>query len=234
MKRQTVIICALLLLGINLLAQYEDYINMDNGSFTDDRDGQEYNWVKIGKQIWMAENLNIGTRIYIAEGKDADIQIERYCYHNDEEFCWIYGGLYPVSTIERSTPEEKAKSICPEGWHLPDENEWQVLIDFLGGPGVAGVALKEAGINHWRKNNAGTTNSSGFTALPGGYCTYDNEETQYFKIGKECRFWSSTDKFYLILFRTDFVTVRLVRKNNRVVTERDMDRSAHSIRCIKD
>jgi hypothetical protein len=92
------------------------------GSFADSRDGKKYATIKIGSQIWMAENLN-----YNANGSK--------CYGNDESNCQKYGRLYNWNT---------AMKVCPSGWHLPNGDEWQKLVDIAGGDETAGVILKAA------------------------------------------------------------------------------------------
>jgi uncharacterized protein (TIGR02145 family) len=110
----------------------------------DPRDGKIYNTVKIGNQTWMAENLDFSGGI---------------CYNNDNSNCDLYGKLYTLND---------AKMVCPTGWHLPSEEEWDKMIIYLGGDKVAGGKLKEKGTEHWKSPNASATNESGFNALPGG------------------------------------------------------------------
>jgi uncharacterized protein (TIGR02145 family) len=114
-------------------------------TFTDTRDGKTYKTVKIGKQTWMAENLN-----YAAEGSK--------CY-----VCEIYGRHYNWNV---------AMTACPMGWHLPSDGEWQILVDLGGGEAVAGKKLKSA--SGWDIDSEGNfyngngTDDYGFLALPGG------------------------------------------------------------------
>ena len=235
MKKWIISLCALLCCGMNALAQWDDYINSESGSFTDDRDSQEYDWVKIGKQVWMADNLNIGRIIYVIDGKITDCSIEKLCYENKEENCRIYGGLYTNLAIDFYTPDEGGQSICPEGWHLPAESEWQVLVDYLGGQKVAGGAMKETGIYHWKKSNKGATNSNGFTALPGGNGGYYYDDIIYNNLGKGCCFWSSTGSYSLIAAITiDFRTICLLKNKAVIARDSSFGRSAHSVRCVKD
>jgi len=116
---------------------------MNENTFTDQRDNKLYKTVKIGEQVWMAENL-----VYDAEGSKV--------YGNDPENCQKYGKLYNWETAMR---------ICPEGWHLPSKEEWQTLVDFAGGEKVAGKKLKAK--RDWRHFGTGT-DDFGFSALPGG------------------------------------------------------------------
>jgi uncharacterized protein (TIGR02145 family) len=119
-------------------------VNVADGTFTDSRDEHEYTYKTIGTQTWMAENLNYNA-------------VNSYCYDNNSSNCLIYGRLYT---------RETAKTACPFGWHLPSGAEWTTLTDYLGTP--AGGKMKETGTTHWLSPNAGATNESGFTALPGG------------------------------------------------------------------
>ncbi len=134
----------------------------------DPRDGQTYEIVIIGNQTWMAENLNYQTT-------------NSWWYDNSSTNGDIYGMLYTW---------DAAQTACPSGWHLPSDGEWKVLTDFLGGAYVAGGKMKEAGTVHWNAPNTGATNSSGFTALPGGY--RDTSGLFYF-LGPYGYWWSSTE-----------------------------------------
>ncbi len=85
------------------------------GNFTDPRDGQSYKTVKIGDQVWIAENLNYDA----GEGS--------YCYDNDPAYCRQYGKLYTWETAQRSVPK---------GWHLPSKDEFEKLLNYLGKKGI--------------------------------------------------------------------------------------------------
>jgi len=117
------------------------------GEFIDQRDDNTYKWIRIGTQIWMAENLNY----YTENGS--------WCYKNREEDCDKFGRLYNWET---------ANKACPEGWHLSTFEEWESLTGTLPGTETGGE-LKESGFLHWKSPNEGANNNSGFTALPGGF-----------------------------------------------------------------
>ena len=114
-----------------------------SNAFTDTRDGRNYKLVKIGTQVWMAENLN-----YAESGS--------VCYDKQESNCGKYGRLYKWAT---------AKSVCPDGWHIPSDAEWVTLTDFAGGLSAVGIKLKAT--SGWDKGGNGT-DDYGFAALPGG------------------------------------------------------------------
>ena len=116
---------------------------ISGGMFTDSRDGKKYKAVKIGSQIWMAENLN-----YAANGSK--------CYENEPENCKKYGRLYDWNVAMRA---------CPSGWHLPSKSEYDVLDKSVGGKEVVGKKLKAK--SGWGNNSNGT-DEFGFSALPGG------------------------------------------------------------------
>lgn len=160
---------------------------------TDIRDGKTYSTIQIGTQCWMAQNLNIGTRINILTGQSQNDIIEKYCYNNNESECNTYGGLYQWDEVMNYSTTPGVQGICMTGWHIPTYEEALELQDFLGGQSIAGGAMKEAGILHWSPPNLGATNSSGFTALPGGYC-YTNGGS--FVQSTYCYGWTSTQVSY--------------------------------------
>ena len=82
-----------------------------------------------------------------------------------------------------------SRNICPAGWHVPTDEEWTTLTEYLGGVDVAGGKLKETGTTHWRNPNTGATNESGFTALPGGYRYFYGSFDSF---GVAGYWWSST------------------------------------------
>ena len=151
---------------------------------------QVYNTVFIGSQCWLKENLNVGTMINGSEDMSDDGVIEKYCYDNNPVNCDEYGGLYQWNEMMQYTTTQGVQGICPSGWHLPTDDEWTILTDFLGGSGVAGGKMKEAGTVHWNSPNTGATNESGFTALPGGRRSGSGS---FYDLGYYGYFWSSTE-----------------------------------------
>lgn len=135
-----------------------------------DIDGNVYRAVPIGTQTWMIDNLKVkhyrdGTEIVDMIGGDEWTNIDTggyYNYDNSEDNFETYGNLYNWFAVVDSS------GLAPEGWHIPSDNEWRTLLDFLGGSGVAGGKMKEIGLAYWRSPNAEATNESGFSALPGG------------------------------------------------------------------
>jgi len=107
--------------------------------------------VKIGKQTWMAKNLNDASK----GGK---------CYEDKPENCEKYGRLYTW---------DEAMKACPTGWHLPSDKEWQTLVNFASVDGVAGGKLKAK--NGWERGVCAGTDEYGFSALPGGFGVFDGD-----------------------------------------------------------
>jgi len=153
-----------------------------SGTFIDPRDGIEYKIVQIGNQVWMAENLRAtiypdGTPISLVEGTSEwsalDINDAAYCWmNNDIDNRDLYGGLYTWAAAMHGAASSNAnpsgiQGVCPDGWHLPSDDEWSELGTFLGYYN-AGSKLKEEGNEHWLDPNDDATNEYGFTALPSG------------------------------------------------------------------
>jgi uncharacterized protein (TIGR02145 family) len=132
-----------------------------------DAAGKSYKTVKIGTQTWMAENLNYN----VAGSK---------CYNNDPANCAKYGRLYDWSTamalpscnnsVCSSRIQPKHKGICPSGWHIPSDAEWDVLMTAVGGSSTAGIKLKaKSGWNNTKTGSSGNgTDEFRFSTLPGG------------------------------------------------------------------
>jgi uncharacterized protein (TIGR02145 family) len=152
-------------------------------------EGKTYNTVQIGTQCWFKENLNVGTRINGSQVQSNNGVKEKYCYGDLESNCDIYGGLYQWDEAMQYVITEGVQGICPAGWHLPTDAEWSALTTFLGGESIAGGKMKEAGFAHWSSPNAGATNSSGFTALPGGG---RNTNGYFYLLTSNAYFWSSS------------------------------------------
>lgn len=171
--------------------------------FTDTRDGKIYKTITIGNQTWMAENL-----AYKAKSGC-------WAYNNEGKNAALFGYLYTWET---------AKASCPKGWHLPDDAEWQQLIDYLGGYDSAGGKLKS--IINWKGFNNGATNSSGFSAFPGGYRHY---ETLFKDIATGGYWWSSTEF-------NDFVAWYwfIFGSGPGIYSTNGSKFNALSVRCIKD
>ena len=188
-----------------------------------DIDGNVYQTIVIGTQTWMAENLKV---THYRNGDDIP-----YNYHNTNyEGAYsiydnnsynkdVYGLLYNWAAVN------EARKIAPIGWHVPSTLDWDVLFNYLGGSDVAGGKLKEAGTAHWIEDEYNATNSSGFTALPGG----QNHSYGFFSwMYYYGYFWSSNsidaENAYLQTFRLD----------SKVTRDQGLKSSLISVRCVKD
>lgn len=138
------------------------------------------------------------------------------CYNNNSNNCKKYGKLYAWTV---------ALDVCPDGWHLPSDEDWRILINYLGGEKVAGGKLKEAGTDNWQDPNVGATNESGFTALPGG-----NQSSSAFKnIGFKTAWWSS--KIYM---GSNLYHWSVEYDKSEINRRLGYDYYSFSVRCIKD
>lgn len=179
-------------------------------AFTDPRDGKVYQTVVIGNQEWMAENLAY-----------APSSGNYWAYRNDNSNVAIYGYLYDWQT---------AMNVCPAGWHLPSDEEWTELSNYLGGSSIAGGKLKatgtiEAGTGLWYDPN-GASNETGFTALPGGYREPD---WTFHDNGYYGTWWSATEH------RSNYAWLRFMFYNSSNVNRRNYDKElGFSVRCLRD
>lgn len=194
----------------------EDIGVKHKGVYVDPRDGEEYEWIGIGEQIWMAENLRAthyadGKAIELVENefeweslKDKD---KAYCwYSNNESLGKIYGALYTWAAAmngEKSSDSNPSgvQGVCPDGWHIPSDEEWKQLEMYLGmnqneinelkfRGTTEGEKLKEPGTKHWVIDTINISKSWDFNALPGG-CRYIYGGFEM--IGESAVFWTATE-----------------------------------------
>ncbi len=192
-----------------------------------DSDGNVYNTVQIGEQCWMKENLRVGIQINYSQGMTNNNIVEKYCYNDNSANCDIYGGLYEWDEMMQYTSIEGAQGICPEGWHIPTNDEWSLLTVYSGGDDIGGGKMKEKGTSHWNSPNTGATNESGFTAFPGGI---SGDSTGGFSgVGRFGYWWSSTEKYSSMAWDID-----LWAGESGVGHHYNGKDLGFSIRCLKD
>lgn len=147
--------------------------------------GKVYHTVKIGTQTWLKENLDVGVMIDSMQNPSNNVTIEKYCYGNDTANCNKYGGLYQWNEAMEYSTTPGAKGICPTGWHIPTQAEFDTLVAAVGNNGNS---LKAIGQGDLKYGGAGT-DSSGFSALLVGYRLYYGN---FSGLGDYSVFWSST------------------------------------------
>jgi len=196
-----------------------------SGTFKDTRDGKMYKWVKIGEQIWMAENLNYtqgGNMRHIPDSVEwnGNQHYDGWAYYdNDANNGSEYGALYQW---------EAAKTACPQGWHLPTADEWNELISFVendGHSGETGTALKSK--NGWIHNGNGTDNY-GFDIKPAGYRQW-NGEFRY--SGYFARFWTQTQTSNI---QSNAESVSFYATSPTANPGTAIKTYGYSVRCVKD
>jgi len=202
----------------------------DDNHQVKDIDGNVYNTVTIGTQVWMVENLktthlNDGTPIpnaidSLEWNNSATSYTPAYCWNkNDPKNKSIYGALYNFYSVETG-------KLAPKGWHVATAANWNTLTAFLGGDSIAGGKMKETGTSHWITPNTDATNTSGFTALPGGfrvgYTIFEN-------VGYTGVWWTSTKSV------TESPSGRsLISSDGIIVTGYAFSSMGFSVRCVKD
>ena len=195
---------------------------------TIDIDGNSYTSLTIGTQVWMKENLkttkyNDGTSIPLVTDKTAwaNLSTSGYCWYNNDATTYktFYGALYNWYTVNTG-------KLCPTGWHVPTKDEWATLATYLGGESIAGGKLKETGTSHWLSPNTGANNTSGFTALPGGYRYTAGE---FDLVGMNGFWWSTNESITGWSYdrELDFDSEYFFLFN-------DPKKAGFSVRCLKD
>ncbi|MCX6258772.1 MAG: fibrobacter succinogenes major paralogous domain-containing protein [Bacteroidia bacterium] len=193
-----------------------------------DIDSNVYHTVTIGSQVWMIENLKVtkyndGTAIPFVMDTSAWINLTTpgFCWYNNDAPTYknTYGALYNWYAVNTG-------KLCPEGWHVPSDAEWTQLTNYLGGVNIAGGKLKEAGTAHWLSPNTGADNSSGFTALPGGFRGLSG---MFYDLDYDCSLWSSTE-----IDPSNAWLRSLVYGNAQLWQVYDYKSTGNSVRCILD
>ncbi len=174
------------------------------GTFTDPRDGKSYKTIEIGNQTWMAENL------------DLLVKENSWCYDNKDSNCIAYGRLYNW---------DAALNSCPSGWHLPSDDEWNILEKNLGVPendlGIVGYA----GTDQGAKLKSG--GNSGFNILMAGYRLWWDGSFLY--QGNYSDFWTSTSSDNEEAWMRDFSV-----NDKSIYRNRINKKYGNSVRCLKD
>jgi len=202
-------------------ATASDTAVVNAGEILSDIDGNLYKIVQIGSQLWMKENL------MVTHSPNGDT-IESYCYDDDTANAHMYGRLYTWDVAVNGSVNEPAQGICPDGWHIPSDKEWQQLEIYLG------MTLSEADlVNEWRGTGVGTLlavgGNSGYEAL---YSGRRSSSGTYSLLGEYEYIWTSTE----YADNDNFAWRRCLR-----IYSDDVGRwntfpktYAFSLRCVKD
>lgn len=249
--------------GGNFVARSSSSVAIEKGRFTDDRDGKSYETVKIGKQTWMAENLNYEIK---------NSSMKSYCYDDQDSNCTKYGRLYKWASAmdsagiwskngmgcgfkEDCTPTFPVRGVCPNGWHLPDTTEWLSLEAATGGI-RAGDNLKAS--SGWHSCGYGSeydgANVYGFSALPAGeriqddfpeygFDSYYEKRRTYRYECSRTTFWSSNGCGLGAFSNTNGDVIKgyfsaysynLGFGGSSFYSGRTYKYNAYSVRCVKD
>ena len=178
----------------------------NTSTFTDTRDGKKYKIVKIGNQVWMAENLNYEASCC-------------KCYENKTAYCDKYGRLYDWNA---------AMKACPKGWHLPSKAEWEALVTIAGGEKTASKYLKATkGWNDYEGKPYNGEDKFGFSALPGGYGIL---VSNHFKnVDYSGHWWSSSE-----INRSDAYAMYIHHSLEHVYYNDGDKIGSYSVRCLQD
>jgi uncharacterized protein (TIGR02145 family) len=193
-----------------------------------DIEDNTYKIVTIGTQVWMAENLkttkyNDGTEIPMVVDNDewAKLITPAFSWYNSDQTDnkKTYGALYNWFAVNTN-------KLCPAGWHVSTDGDWVTLVTFLLGGTDVGGKLKEKGTAHWKSPNTGATNESSFTALPGGYRSF---EGAFNYISISGYWWSSTE-----YNEANVLFWNLRYKVSGTFKYRSEKNCGFSVRCVQD
>ncbi len=192
-----------------------------------DTDGNLYHTVQIGSQCWIQNELRT-TRYRNGESLLANLNASdwvaassgAWCYYNDDPTLnTVYGKLYNWFAVN------DARGLCPSGWHVPSNSDWLQLINGQGGGSLAGSSLK--GNVGWNAPNAGANNSTGFSAVGGGFRS--SSSGNYFTLGLYGNWWTSS-----VFFANGSSSHRLYAANTSVLSGFQVVTTGLSVRCLRD
>jgi uncharacterized protein (TIGR02145 family) len=213
---------------LSKITKYYMLSDIDSFIFRINSTKKIFDTVKICNQVWMKKNLDV-TRYrngdiipYIADFDEwINLKTGAWCYYNNDPALEAeYGMLYNWYAVN------DPRGLAPEGWHIPSNEDWDTLSECLGGQIIAGGKMKESGTSHWREPNSDATNSSGFTALPGGV----RNENGFSECINDMGFWWSSSKSYSNLAWYWYLWIENSEFNS------DLRSYIHgfSVRCIKN
>lgn len=241
MRNFTTVTFLLVALLLSLLWGCSEKIEVDDimfnpsvtyGTMTD-QEGNTYRTIAIGTQVWMAENLRTtvyrnGDPIPVITGDNQWVALTtgaRCNYYNESAYVAVYGSLYNWYTVNDS------RNLAPAGWHVATDADWTTLTSFLGGENVAAKELKETGTIHWQSYDMthNATNSSGFTALPGGFRYEIYMGRTFWYMDFYGRWWSATE-----YDATEAWSREMYTGEDKVGRFESGKLYGYSVRCVKD
>ena len=225
--------------GVTLGSEYDESTN----KLKDLRDGKIYKTVTIGNQVWMAENLNY------YDSTNLSVKAKSWCYNDSAYYCEKYGRLYTWAAAVDSVKLYRDESIdcgygracvlsdtvygiCPQGWHLPSNTEWESLFSAVGDQSTAAKMLRTT--SGWVDGGNGT-DSVGFSALPAGFMTNLDCNGRVGNVGcfggdgYAAFFWSATENsvyeayYFELYYFLEGASGHYISKNY-----------AYSVRCVRD
>ena len=201
--------------------------------------------IQIGTQMWTTENLSVSKYRNgddIPQVQDAfdweDLTTGAWCYfNNDPKEGVIYGKLYNWYAVNDT------RGLAPEGYHIPSNEEWTTLINYLGGRESAGGKMKMEGTTHWHGPNKDATNESGFRGLPGGFRADDDDIYHFLNRDLNGCWWSSSEKdwssleedmSYIDYLKSLASYISLQSSNGIADKEFITKTNGYYVRCLKD
>ncbi|RJR09289.1 T9SS C-terminal target domain-containing protein [Candidatus Parcubacteria bacterium] len=185
--------------------------------------GITYNTVQIGNQCWMKENLYIGKMVPSNQPQINDGTIEKYCYHNDQYNCSVYGGLYRWDEAMGYSTTLGAQGICPSGWHIPTREEFEILAKSVNNNGNDLKAIGQG------TGSGAGTDLSGFSMLLAG--SLDKRGT-FYSISEIGYLWSS----FTAYANSDYSHLIYLNEGSSTITISNVGEKygAYPVRCLRN
>lgn len=193
-----------------------------------DIDGNYYNTVQIGTQLWFTEDLKT-TRFNDGQPIGIAAEMDKWAWRKTPGWCW-----YANDSVIYSFPRGKLYNwhavgtgkLCPTGWHIPSDTEWNILQTSLGGDSIAGGKLKTTGTIFWRNPNVKATNESGFSSIPAGY----RSGTGKFLYSTMVNYWWSSNEI-----PPEAASIwHVYHAQGKLYHESSFKMFGYSVRCLKD
>lgn len=227
----SLILCSILLAFVSSCKKDnkdKDPVVIEDTSIPKDYDGNIYKTVTIGSQVWMAENLKTthyrnGDLIETVSDNSTFSNLSTGAVdnsNNNSSNVPVYGKIYNWYAVNDS------RNICPKGWHIPSDAEWNTLMKSLGGMGPAGGKMKKTGTVVWNSPNDYATDSSGFGGVGAGFRSLDGI---FMHFGQSAYFWSTTAQS-----ATHATGWYLYYSYGDVKNGSYSKKQSYSIRCVKD
>ncbi|MBS2019536.1 MAG: fibrobacter succinogenes major paralogous domain-containing protein [Deltaproteobacteria bacterium] len=203
-----------------------------------DGEGHTYRTMLVGGACWMADNLDVGTRVQGTADQKNDGRIEKYCFGDRDESCAVNGGLYQLGEATAYDTRERVQGICPNGWHIPSDAEWTALEVALGCADPNNQPYQSGSDEEYRCEGLGWEGSKlgGLVDKLPGHRHYASHEKGWGDRdeGSATMFWTSTRIDVPYAAGDEYAIRRRLDKGNKKVSRYSYSQLGYSVRCVRN